>query len=239
MAVNPGGQSLPEHIRAVLRIVNSELVPQMSRFFLFEFELLTNHVDSTERHLREQQAQFDEEFAANSAALDPEAQAEYADFMIDETEFYRALPRLQWYSQFGLAYSAFEFSLLKVGEIANRRLRPGETQSRRRSPGVADVVADLGRLGIHAPFRGLLWDDTVLLKHLRNKIIHEQGTFAVESSQLAALRSRAFPGFDCSPAEDGRVQVEISAEFVRAALDIFQRILNDLVKFRVPELAVD
>ena len=225
-----------EHISELVKNIKHSLVPQFERFFLFDFEIMLRHVEIISEQIRIQRHEYDSAFAEQIKDMDSEEQALYADYMLDETAFIDALPRMQWRSQFLLAYSTFEHHLNLICKIAQKQccIKSGFMET--SGLGVERAAKYLRKeIGVVTPFKTEDWQNICLLGRLRNKIAHANGVFDEGNSDLVILKS--MPGFKNVRAEGLGVEVDISADFVSYSLSLMYGFLNVISTYKICNLA--
>lgn len=226
---------LPEHIRQTINTINSQLVPQMWRWFLDEFKLLTVVINRVEEQIARTTSEYEKAFQDAIAELDEEQRAYYADFMLDDTTMIEVLPRLQWNSQYLLVFSRYEHCMYELCKIACSRLGISKHPKNKYAPTVETFLCD------HAtgnePFQGPRWEKTNLLRKLRNIIAHDDGVISEQEPLLEQLKNLDLPGVNLSAIKDeGKFEVSLSGDFLRAAINIFHSQLIVLANISKPEL---
>ncbi|WP_431819437.1 hypothetical protein [Burkholderia sp. F1] len=233
---NDHAPPFPSHLAHLIRKLGAALVPELHRWFLEEFKMLSDHASMMDEHVRDQQRSYDESFQDAIKDLDEEDKALYANYKLEESEFIARLPRVQWHSQFLFVYATFEHALNHICDIAQKRLSLPISVREFDQPrtGVERAVKYLRVVaGVTIETGGPDWQRIKLLNTLRNKITHADGTFEKGSSEIARLEK--VTGIILTQ-DDDSVQCELSADFVRDAVNSMHTFLWKIASFQHPRL---
>ncbi|MDW3682551.1 hypothetical protein RA280_12520 [Cupriavidus sp. CV2] len=77
-----------------MRKLGAALVPELQRWLLEAFKMLSDHASMMDEHIRDQQRHYDESFQDAIKDLDDEDKPFHADYKLEESEFVARLPRL-------------------------------------------------------------------------------------------------------------------------------------------------
>ena len=222
------------------RVPDNRLVPLCERFLFYEFFLLERHRREVAASLKlaaESREHFIEDLRARLEDDDPC----WDSISEDHHELVTLLPRIQWNSQFVVAYGTFEHILLN--EVCTRAQgRLGLSKSHKdyvRDRGIERAKVYLSKEGgINAPFNTPDWNIMRAFGSLRNFIAHSSGEVDLvdvngKGNDLR-LQIRKWPGIDMAIDETGeRGYVELTSEFVRFAIEAMQRFTYSVANVEV------
>jgi hypothetical protein len=162
------------------------------RALLYELDVLEEHRKFAERSLIQHVKALDAKVATQAKGMTKLQKSEYFDYMHDEyVELTEIFPRLQWYSQFLIAYSTFENVLNRLCQIVQRRSSLDLSFKDLEGQGIARARSYLSKVAkVNTPFSSKHWNKALLLGEIRNAIAHRNGEIPHEPNSPNSLSSR-------------------------------------------------
>ncbi len=230
---------VPAFIREAARRAQAQVASGFDRVLLYEFEYLEEHLRLAEEKFVGNAEEMKKRLRNDLEGMDEEERERYTDFMVEEWgKVVDSLPRLQWYAQFLVIYSSFEYSLSQLCRIVQKRSEFRLSEKDLYGQGIQRAANYLSKVaGVETPFTGSNWQHAQLLGEIRNCIAHNNGMLLLEPKNKKALSSRIrdIDGIelDKSIADPERAQLKLSPDFVRESIKRLQQVLSSIANYEL------
>ena len=230
---------VPASAREAARQAQAQVASGFDRVLLYEFEYLEEHLRLAEEKFIGNADEMKRRLRLDLEGMDEDERSRYTDSMVDEWDkIVDSLPRLQWYAQFLVIYSSFEYSLSQLCRIVQKRSKFKLSEKDLYGQGIQRAANYLSKVaGVDTPFTNTGWQHALLLGEIRNCIAHNNGMLLLEAKNKKALSSRLrdIAGIDFNEfvPDPERVQLNLSPTFVRESIKHLQQILSTIANYEL------
>jgi len=201
---------------------------------LIGFNTLERHCNIATKALTSELEELEELMKKELESLDELAtEAYFSDINDEYIEVAETLPRLQWYSQFLLAYSFFEQSLNTICTAFREDFSYPLSFKELSDQGISRARNYLVKVcGLTSPFDTPDWQEAKLFADIRNAIAHRNGFIDYLPNKSNSLYSRLTGRSDIELKQDVMDQVEaqliFDRMFVLRAIGVYRSIISQV-----------
>jgi hypothetical protein len=198
---------------------------------LIEFEVMERHCELGKKMLESELKEIQDLIDNNlEGADDNYAGAFLADINDEFIEVYEVLPRLQWYSQFLVAYSFFEKSLNDICKLLQTYFEYSLSINDLSGQGITRAKNYLSKVaGVTKPFKMSEWQSAKLFADIRNAIAHKNGFVDIlpndSGSLFARLSNRNDLELKQELADQTDAQIQFGMDFVSSSINAYKVII--------------
>ena len=203
---------------------------------LIGFEILKRHCAIGAKGLETELERLHGAMDRDLKDATPDYEETYLSEINDEyIEVSDTLPRLQWYSQFLVAYAFFEKSLNDICATAKTERNSPLSLKDLSDQGITRARNYLVKVaGFSGPFETVSWQEVKLLAEVRNAIMHRNGLVDNSpddpTSLFVRLAARAETGITLEVPGQLEPQINFGEQFLNAAINAYVAVIREIGK---------